>query len=78
MLLVDDKNGNVVQGFAPTSGKTYQGEVTVNTPTAIKLGADVTITIDGKSVDYDEGFGLILIPNTTYIFSNNVDCHVME
>ena len=78
MLLVDDKNGNTVQGFAPTGGKTYDGITTVIRATCIKIGSNVKITIDGKELQYYQGAGLILLPNMQYIFSGPTDCHIME
>ena len=63
MLLVDDKNGNTVQGFAPTGGKTYDGITTVVRATCIKIGSNVKITIDGKELQYYQGAGLILLPS---------------
>lgn len=78
MLLVDDKNGNTIQGFAPNKGVTYNGTVTVQKAIGAKLGSDVTITIDSKTVNYNAGEGIILIPGVSYTFSGSVDCHVME
>lgn len=78
MLLIDDKNGNIVQGFAPTGGKTYNGTITVDKVTCIKMGSNVNITIDGKELQYYQGAGLILLPNIQYIFSSSTDCHIME
>ena len=78
MLLVDDKNGNVIQGFAPNKGVTYSGSVTVQKVTGAKLGSDISITIDSKTVNYTAGEGIILIPGVSYTFSGSVDCHIME
>ena len=78
MLLVDDKNGHTIQGFAPNKGVTYSGTVTVQKVTGAKLGIDVSITIDSKTVSYIAGEGIILIPGVSYTFSSSVDCHVME
>ena len=78
MLLVDDKNGNTIQGFAPNKGITYSGAVTVQKVTGAKLGIDVSITIDSKTVNYTAGEGIILIPGVSYTFSGSVDCHIME
>ena len=78
MLLVDDKNGHTIQGFAPNKGITYSGTVTVQKVTGAKLGSTVTITIDSKTVGYTEGEGIILIPGVSYTFSGSVDCHIME
>ena len=77
MLLVDDKNGNTIQGFAPNKGVTYSGTVTVQKVTGAKLGIDVSITIDSKTVNYTAGEGIILIPGVTYTFGSSVDCHTM-
>lgn len=78
MLLVDDKNGHTIQGFAPNKGVTYSGAVTVQKVTGVKLGIDVGITIDSKVVSYSAGEGIILIPKVQYAFSSSVDCHIME
>ena len=78
MLLVDDKNGNTIQGFAPNKGVTYSGTVTVQKATGAKLGSNITITIDSKTVGYTTGEGIILIPGVSYTFSGSVDCHIME
>ena len=78
MLLMDDKNGKTIQGFAPNKGVTYNGIITVTTITGVKLGVDVTITINSKMVDYSAGEGIILIPGIQYTFSGSVDCHIME
>lgn len=78
MLLVDDKNGHAIQGFAPNKGVTYSGTVTVKKATGAKLGSDITITIDSKTISYAEGEGIILIPGVYYTFSGSVDCHIME
>ena len=77
MLLVDDKNGHIIQGFAPSKGVTYSGSVTVTQATGAKLGADVSISIEGKNIAYSSGDGLILVPGVTYIFGSSVDCHIM-
>lgn len=78
MLLMDDKNGKTIQGFAPNKGITYSGTVTVTTITGVKLGGDVAITIGSKIVSYSAGEGIILIPTVQYTFSGSVDCHIME
>ena len=78
MLLVDDKNGNTIQGFAPNKGVTYSGSVTVQKVTGAKLGSDVSISINNKIITYSSGDGLVLIPGVTYTFGSSVDCHVME
>lgn len=78
MLLVDDKNGNTIQGFAPNKGITYSGTVTVQKVTGAKFGIDISITIDSKTINYTAGEGIILIPGVSYTFSGSVDCHVME
>ena len=78
MLLVDDKNGHTIQGFAPNKGVTYSGTVTVQKVTGAKLGSTVKIAIDSKTVGYTEGEGIILIPGVSYTFSGSVDCHIME
>ena len=77
MLLVDDKNGNTIQGFAPNKGVTYSGTVTVQKVTGAKLGIDISITIDSKTVNYTAGEGIILIPGVSYKFGSSVDCHIM-
>ena len=77
MLLVDDKNGNTIQGFAPNKGATYNGTVTVQKATGAKLGSEVTITINSKTVNYTAGEGIILIPGVSYTFGSSVDCHIM-
>ena len=77
MLLVDDKNGHTIQGFAPNKGITYSGTVTVQEVTGAKLGSDVTIAIDSKTVNYTAGEGIILIPGVSYTFGLSVDCHIM-
>ena len=78
MLLVDDKNGHTIQGFAPNKGVTYSGAVTVQKVTGAKLSSDVSISINGKTITYTSGDGLILVPGVTYTFGSSVDCHVME
>ena len=78
MLLVDDENGHTIQGFAPNKGVTYGGTVTVQKVTGAKLGINVSITIDSKTVNYTAGEGIILIPGVSYTFSGSVDCHIME
>ena len=78
MLLVDDKNGNTIQGFAPNKGATYSGTITVQRVTGVKLGSDVSITIDSKTVGYTAGEGIILVPGASYTFSASVNCHIME
>ena len=78
MLLVDDKNGHTIQGFAPNKGATYNGTVTVQKVTGAKLGIDVSITIDSKTVNYTAGEGIILVPGVSYTFGGSVDCHIME
>ena len=78
MLLVDDKNGHIIQGFAPSKGVTYSGSVTVMQTTGVKLGADVNISINSKTIMYSSGDGLVLIPGVTYTFGTSIDCHVME
>lgn len=78
MNLITDDNGVNIQGFSPNRGKTYSGEVIVTKPTAIMLGSDVAISIDGKVVSYSEGSGLILAPKVIYTFISSVDCHVMD
>ena len=77
MLLVDDKNGHTIQGFAPNKGITYSSTVTVQEVTGAKLGSDVTISIDSKTVNYTAGEGIILIPGVSYTFGSSVDCHIM-
>ena len=77
MDLISDKDGYKIQGFAPSKGITYSGSVTVTQATGAKLGADVNISIDGKTVTYSSGDGLILVPGVTYIFGSSVDCHIM-
>ena len=78
MKLSTDEFGFRIQGFAPNTGKTYSGTVTVTTPTIVKFGGDVVITINGKAVTYYEGEGIVLLPNISYIFGTSVDCHIME
>ena len=78
MKLLQDDNSTSVQGFAPNKGVTYSGTVTVEKATGVKLGADVEITINSKTISYTEGEGIILIPGVSYTFSGSVDCHIME
>ena len=77
MKLIYDEAGYRVQGFAPSKGVTYNGSVTVTQATGAKLSSDVSISIDGKTITYNSGDGLILVPGVTYIFGSSVDCHVM-
>ena len=76
MVLKNDRGQLAVESFVPNRGATYNGEVTVEKPTAAKLGSDVDITIDGKTVTYSDG--IVMIPNVTYTFGSSVDCHVMD
>ena len=78
MFLVNDNYGHIIQGFAPNKGVTYSGTVTVQKVTGAKLGSDVNISINGKTITYSSGDGLVLIPGVTYTFGSSVDCHVME
>lgn len=77
MNLVHDESGFRIQGFAPSKGVTYNGAVTVTQATGAKLSSDVSISIDGKTITYTSGDGLILVPGVTYIFGSSVDCHIM-
>lgn len=77
MDLISDKDGYKIQGFAPNKGITYSGSVTVTQATGAKLSSDVSISIDGKTVTYSSGDGLILVPGVAYIFGSSVDCHIM-
>lgn len=78
MDLVSDKNGYKIQGFAPSKGITYSGSVTVTQATCVKLGSDVSISINSKTITYSSGDGLIIVPGVTYVFGSSVDCHIME
>ena len=78
MKLIYDEAGYRVQGFAPSKGVTYTGSVTVTQATGAKLGADVNISINSKTITYSSGDGLVLIPGVTYTFGSSVDCHIME
>ena len=78
MNLTTDDNGVNIQGFSPNRGTTYSGAVSVTKPTAIMLGSDVAISIDGKVVNYSKGSGLILTPKVIYNFTGSVDCHIMD
>ena len=77
MNLVHDESGFRIQGFAPSKGVTYSGSVTVTQTTGVKLGADVNISINSKTITYSSGDGLILVPGVTYTFGSSVDCHIM-
>ena len=77
MNLVHDESGFRIQGFAPSKGVTYNGAVTVTQTTGVKLGVDVNISINSKTITYSSGDGLILVPGVTYTFGSSVDCHIM-
>ena len=77
MNLVHDESGFRIQGFAHSKGVTYSGSVTVTQATGAKLSSDVSISIDGKTITYTSGDGLILVPGVTYTFGSSVDCHIM-
>lgn len=78
MKLEKDISDFRIQGFAPNAGVVLSGTVSVNSTTAVKLGNDVNISINGVSVQYLAGEGLILVPSVSYIFDTSVNCHIMS
>ena len=66
----------ISSAFAPIKGDTLSGTYTPNNSIAVRLGADVSITIDGITLDYVVGEGLVLVMGKEYTFSNSVDVHI--
>lgn len=64
--------------FCPKEGITYSGNVTVLTTTAVKLGATVTISINGVGVDYKVGEIVIFVAGVTYAFGASTPCHILK
>lgn len=77
MVLETDNKYTPIQGFAPTKGGELSGVYTPDNTVAVKLGGDVTVTIDGSAVDYSAGEGMILVGGVEYTFSDTVAVHVM-
>ena len=77
MVLEKDSKYTPIQGFAPTSGGEVSGTYTPKNTVAVKLGGNVTITIDESDVDYTAGEGIILVAGVEYTFSVAVAVHVM-
>lgn len=78
MALEKDSQYTPIQGFGPTSGVTLPTTYTPVVSVGVKLGADVTITIDGVAVDYAAGDGLILVKDITYTLSLATPAHLMK
>lgn len=78
MKLEKDISDFRIQGFAPNVGVVLSGTVVVKSTTVVKLGKDVNISINGVSVQYLAGEGLILVPSVSYIFDTSVNCHIMS
>lgn len=78
MKLEKDISDFRIQGFAPNRGVSLSGTVVVTEPTVVKLGSDVSISIDNIPMGYSAGEGLILVPGISYIFSTSINCHIMS
>lgn len=77
MYLMLDPNGNPIQGFAPREGSSLSGSITPTKNRLVKLASEVAISIDGKTVTYEEGYELPLSKGRTYSFGSAVDIHEM-
>jgi len=77
MLDNDKINNQALMGFSPVFGKVYSGEVVVKLTTILKLGGDVSITINGVSCGYLDGEIVVLRAGIKYTFDSAVNCHVM-
>ena len=67
----------ISSAFAPISGDTLSGVHIPENSIAVRLGTDVSITIDGVTLDYVAGEGLVLVSGKEYTFSDSVDVHIM-
>jgi len=78
MKLITDKDGAVVQGFAPKSGKVIdQGVYTPLRDEVIFLGIDVDITIDGITITYPIGSVLVLAQGSSVEFGVSTPVHCL-
>ncbi len=77
MQLEIDGNRQAIQGFAPTKGTTLSGAYTPTKTECIKFGSDVDVSINGVSISYTSGDGLVLVDGVTYTFSASVNVHMM-
>lgn len=77
MTLMRDDNAVAIVVFAPIHGVTLSGTVTPTDNRLVKLGADVTITIDSIDVSYSEGDIIGLRKNVSYTFSASTVAHEM-
>lgn len=76
-MIRDNKNNVVIDAFSPSTASTYTGVITPLEPVAIRLGSDVTITINSLSLTYTEGEVLVLQPNVSYTFGTSTVVHIM-
>jgi len=78
MKLITDKDGAVVQGFAPKSGKVIeQGVYTPLKDEVVFLGVDVDITMDGVTLTYPVGSVLILAQGVSVEFGTATPVHCL-
>ena len=77
MELNEDINGYKVQVFTPSKGVTLPTTYTPMRNEIVILGDDVTITLDGISVDYNASSVIGLKQNVTYTLSVAVNVHKM-
>lgn len=78
MNLLNDDNYAPIQGFAPKKGTTLSGVYIPTKTVAVMLGGDVNISIDGISLAYSEGAGIILAEGIEYTFDTSVNVHMMD
>lgn len=77
MKLQEDLNYTPIQAFAPNNSGVLQNTVTPLNNVAVKLGADVKITINGVTLSYNSGEGLVLVGGVSYTFSVSTPVHIM-
>jgi len=75
MQLNEDINGYKVQVFTPSKGATLPTTYTPTQNEVVMLGDDVTITLDGVSVDYISGSVIGLKKGITYTLSAETTVH---
>ena len=62
--------------FANLKEKVFPGYTPTKTE-CVKFGSDVNVSINGVSISYTSGDGLVLVDGVTYTFSTAVNVHMM-
>jgi hypothetical protein len=75
MVLTKDDNGTRIQVFSINNGMELSTNFKCEEDLIVKLGSDVTITIDGFAVEYKAGDVIGLTKDKTYILSSSTIVH---